>query len=102
MRRAACILALLGGVTFAQQPAPQQGTGRASAPPPATITRQQLEDRLVELKRGRDQAMANVNAFLGSIQEVEHWLAELAAADRASEHVHKSAGDPPAASRKVN
>lgn len=41
--------------------------------PPQTI-KAALEARLVELQQGRDQAMANVNAYNGAIQECQHWL----------------------------
>ena len=51
------------------------GTGAwvTSTDKPA-ITRQMLEQRLAELKAGKEQAVANVNAFEGAIQECSHWL----------------------------
>jgi peptidoglycan hydrolase CwlO-like protein len=46
---------------------------------PATpaVTREQLEKRLAELHAGREQALANVHAFDGAIQECQHWIDEL-------------------------
>jgi hypothetical protein len=72
MRRIYLAILLMGGCL----PMPAQ---TAQAVPPAktdkpAITRQMLEQRLAELKAGKEQAVANVNAFEGAIQECSHWL----------------------------
>jgi hypothetical protein len=43
-------------------------------PAVAAVTKEQLEARLVELQQGKEQAMANVNAFVGAIAETQHWI----------------------------
>ena len=45
------------------------------------ITRDQVQARLERLRRERDQALANVNAYAGAIQDCEHWLKVLDAAE---------------------
>jgi len=68
------VLVLLAGFVFAEE---------KPAAPPAGITKAALEARLTELKNGKDQAVANLNAFTGAIQECEHWLEFLKAAEDA-------------------
>ncbi len=64
---------ILGGLLLAQAPSP--------TPAPPAITREQLQARLEDLQHGKEQAIANVNAFVGAIQETQHWLDELKAAE---------------------
>jgi hypothetical protein len=61
-------------------------TVKPALPAPATkpepvVTRAQLEQRLADLKAGKEQAVANVNAFEGAIQECQHWLDAVNAAE---------------------
>ena len=44
---------------------------------PAVITKEALQDHLVELQQQREQAIATVNAISGAIQECEYWLEKL-------------------------
>jgi len=46
------------------------------------ITKEVLQQRLVELQSGRDQAMANLNAYSGAIQECQHWIDYIEAASK--------------------
>ena len=46
---------------------------------PASISLEKLEARMADLTRGKEQAIANVNAIVGAIQETQHWLDELKA-----------------------
>ena len=41
------------------------------------MTREQIEARLAQLRKELDQTYANVNAYLGAIQDCEFWLAQL-------------------------
>ena len=66
----ACVLLAQG----AQDPAPAPA-------PPFTITKERLKERITELEAAREQAIANVNALTGAIQESQHWLAQLEAAE---------------------
>ena len=54
---------------------------QAASPDPSpavsVITREALQDRLSELQRLRERALANVNAISGAIQECEYWLEKL-------------------------
>jgi hypothetical protein len=61
------------------------GGQQAPAPPALvqTITVTMLEQRLADLKAGKEQAVANVNAFEGAIQECQHWLDALKAGQAA-------------------
>jgi hypothetical protein len=47
------------------------------------ITQEALEARLADLERGRVQAIANLNAYDGAIQECNYWLGQLKAAEEA-------------------
>ena len=49
-------------------------TAQPAKPDKPVITRQMLEQRLAELNAGKEQAVANVNAYEGAIQECSHWL----------------------------
>jgi hypothetical protein len=42
------------------------------------ITKEQIEKRLEALKADYQQAVANVHAIGGAIQDCEHWLEQLA------------------------
>lgn len=41
------------------------------------VSKEALQARLFELQRQREQAIANVNAISGAIQECEYWLKKL-------------------------
>lgn len=86
-----CIV-LLGGVALSaqtshkpaivaqqQQANIQIPAGAGGAPPPqsGTITLDQLQKRLDDLKKGLDQAQANVHAYQGAIAETENWIKQL-------------------------
>lgn len=62
------LLLVLGGVMSAQ-------AGPSS--PPQGITKEQLQERLVKLEQGKNQAVANANAYGGAIEEVKFWLETL-------------------------
>jgi hypothetical protein len=83
MRKAVLTVLLMGGCLWlpAQtvQPALPSTTAPNSEP---AVTRAQLEQRLIDLKAGKEQAVANVNAFEGAIQECSHWLDILNAAEQ--------------------
>lgn len=74
-RIALVLLLLLGGclAVFAQN----------SKPSP--ITKEALEQRLAALQRDRTQAVANVNAYDGAIQECRFWLELLKDAEQEEE-----------------
>lgn len=75
---------LLGaGLAFAQESFPGAKPGQPAAPakPAAVITQQQLESRLAELQRGKEQAVATVNAYIGAIEQIQRLLDELKSAD---------------------
>ncbi len=76
-RFALVLLLLLGGclAAFAQN----------SKPSP--ITKEALEQRLAALKRDRTQAVANVNAYDGAIQECQFWLELLKDAEEEEEMI---------------
>lgn len=57
------LLIIVGAMVYAQAPAAQP-----------QITKAVLKARLAELQRGRDQAMADVNAYNGAIQECQYWM----------------------------
>ena len=79
MKRVFLLLLLGGCLASAQEPSVKAEPAKPKTQP--SITAEQLKGRLIELQRGKEQAMANVNAFLGAIQEVQHWLDELKAAE---------------------
>jgi hypothetical protein len=66
-------LLLLGGVLFAED--------KPKAPPPA-VTKAQLEARVKELTAAREQAIANLQALNGAIQDCEYWIAEVEKAEK--------------------
>jgi hypothetical protein len=66
-------LLLLGGVLLAEN--------KPKAPPPA-VTKAQLESRVKELTAARDQALANLQALNGAIQDCEYWIAEVEKAEK--------------------
>ena len=63
-RVALALLLVLGGCL----------AGFAQNSKPSPITKEVLELRLVALERDRAQAIANVNAYDGAIQECQFWL----------------------------
>ena len=69
---AACVLLL-------QAAAPDLKT------PAVSVSREALQTRLVELERQREQAIANVNAISGAIQECQYWVAWLKEKEREAE-----------------
>jgi peptidoglycan hydrolase CwlO-like protein len=50
-----------------------------TAPPsaPAVLTKEAVQQRLTELKKQKEQVLADVNALSGAIQDCEYWLEEL-------------------------
>lgn len=71
MKLLAISLLIMAAVALGQTP--------AATPPkdiPA-ITQATVEARLSELDRGRAQALANLNAYDGAIQECQYWLATI-------------------------
>jgi hypothetical protein len=79
--RTTILAALLVGASLALCAQTMSPPATAAVNPAAVVTREQLEQRLTELKAGKEQAIANVNAFEGAIQETLRWLDEL---DKAS------------------
>lgn len=69
---AACVLLL-------QAAAPDLKT------PAVSVSREALQTRLFELERQREQAIANVNAISGAIQECQYWVAWLKEKEREAE-----------------
>ena len=57
----------------------------AQSSKPYPITQQALELRLETLQRDRAQAIANINAYDGAIQECEYWLGVLKIAEKKEE-----------------
>ena len=85
----ALLLTLVG---FAQQPptttstqpqAQTSTTAQPKAPAPA-IVRTEFERRLAELRKQHDQAVSDVHALEGAIQDCEFWLKQLEAAEKAA------------------
>lgn len=74
---------------------------KAETPPPqpASITRPQLEKRLGGLKQAHQQAVADVQALGGAIQDCEYWLSEL---DTAEKEAAKSDGKDKSKKEKKN
>lgn len=66
---------LLSGAILAAQTAPPVQVVKPAAP--AGVTKEKLQARLTELQKGRDQAMANVNAYDGAIQECQYWISQV-------------------------
>ena len=54
-------------------------------PAVSVITKEALQDHLVELQQQREQAIANVNAISGAIQECQYWVAWLKEKEREAE-----------------
>jgi hypothetical protein len=44
---------------------------------PSYITRKALEDRIMELEKGLEQAKANLHAYEGAIADCKFWLEQL-------------------------
>jgi hypothetical protein len=42
--------------------------------PQQVITKQAIQERIDKLQKSREQAIANVNAYDGAIQEAQYWL----------------------------
>ena len=70
------VLLLVVSLSFvsAQAPAKKPEPLPASPETAQIITKELLQKRLAELQQGREQAIANVNAFNGAISECEYWL----------------------------
>ena len=81
MRSAILAILLLGGCLSMPAQTVNPPLPAPAAKPEPVVTRAQLEQRLVDLKAGKEQAIANVNAFEGAIQECSRWLDVLKAAD---------------------
>lgn len=86
LRRTALLFVslLVAGLAFSQDQ--KSGTPPAQ---PASIGRSALEKRLDGLKQAHLQAVANVQALDGAIQDVEYWLAELDKAEKEAEQKAK-------------
>ena len=69
---------------------------------PVTITAQALELRLAELERGRTQALANLHAYDGAIQECQYWLAVVKPKEPQSPTAESKAGEPAGKSEQAN
>jgi hypothetical protein len=52
--------------------------------PETPITRAMLDQRLGQLKAAREQALANLNAYDGAIQECNYWISQIEAAEKAA------------------
>ena len=81
MRSAILAILLLGGSLAMSSQAIQPAPPALPAKSESVVTRAQLEQRLVDLKAAKEQAIANVNAFEGAIQECQRWIDQLQAAD---------------------
>jgi hypothetical protein len=74
-----------------------RGEAKPAAPAPAAPTgasvvkREDIERRLLELQQQQQQAIANVQAIAGAIQECQHWLDRIAAEDAAAAKAAKPA-----------
>lgn len=55
------------------------------------LTRKQIEARRAELETRRDRQLAELNATIGALTEVQHWLSVL----ETDEEQNQGAGDPP-------
>jgi len=64
---------------------PIMGQEKSPDPAPPSITKVELEQRLLELKQGLEQAKANVHAYDGAISDVQYWLDKLAKKDMVKE-----------------
>lgn len=53
-------------------------TNQALDPKPLTLSKTDMDQRLVELKKAHAEVMANLNAIAGAIQQVEFFITELA------------------------
>lgn len=58
---------------------------QADSPAVSVITKEALEVRLFELQQQREQAIANVNAITGAIQECQFWVTWLKEQERKAE-----------------
>jgi len=72
--RLAVLFALLGGSVFLWAQNQDPAAPSPAPPKPPVISLEALEKRLVILERGRAQALANLNAYDGAIQEVQFWI----------------------------
>ena len=54
------------------------------------MTPDKIRARLDDLKRQRDQQIANANALGGAIQDCEYWLAEAVKVDEATKAINSS------------
>jgi hypothetical protein len=74
------VFLLMACVLLLQAAAPDVKT-----PAVPVITKEALQDHLVELQQQREQAIANVNAISGAIQECQFWVAWLKEQERKAE-----------------
>lgn len=45
------------------------------------ITKERLEERIADLEHQKEQAIANINAVEGALQDCRFWLEQLVAAE---------------------
>lgn len=55
--------------------------GAQDPAPKSVVTKEALQERIASLEQARQQAIANVNALGGAIQECTYWLQRLEAAE---------------------
>ena len=58
------------------------GAGLAQKESKPPITKEVLQQRLGQLQQAREQAIANVNALNGAIQECTYWIDQIEAAEK--------------------
>lgn len=73
----AILLVLGGGLSIFAQDKPSDN-------PKSVITKKALQDRLAGLEKGRDQTLADLQAYDGAIQECKYWIGKFEAANKES------------------
>jgi hypothetical protein len=69
-------------------------SGQQAPSPSSAITKESLLQRRVDLEHQREQAIANVNAISGAIQECEFWISQIEAAEKALKEKQKEKEQP--------
>jgi len=65
------------------------GAGLAQKESKPPITKEALQQRLGQLQQAREQAIANVNALNGAIQECTYWIDQIEMAEKTSKSEEK-------------